>query len=72
MLAFGVAPYSIAVAAGATAYSIAVAFGEPTLSEALVVEAKAGPATVAIVATAAAANTTSVLDVLLMIPPSIQ
>jgi len=71
MLAFGVTPYSMAVAVGAAPYSIAVAFGDLTLSWSLVVEAKADPATVVSAATAAAANTTSILDVLLMIPPSI-
>jgi hypothetical protein len=69
VLAFGVTPYSMAVAVGAAAYSIAVAFGELPLSRSLVVEAKADPATVVSAATAAAANTTSILDVLLMIPP---
>src|SRR5581483_3336842 len=69
MLAFGVTPYSIAVAFGPAAYSIAVAFGVMAPGRALPVAANADPATVVSATTAAAANATSVLDALLMIPP---
>ena len=69
MLAFGVTPYSIAVAFGPAAYSIAVASGVLAPDRALAVAAKADPPTAVSATTAAAANTTSVLGALLMIPP---